>query len=55
VHHDVRCDIDEVIFNETDHTLEAVTVDYDKQEWIVKHDSITVLTLLALLVQKYKH
>jgi len=40
VHHDVRCDIDEVIFNETDHTLEAVTVDYDKQEWIVKHDSI---------------
>jgi dipeptidyl aminopeptidase/acylaminoacyl peptidase len=46
---DARCDIDEVIFNDADHEVEAVVVDYDKQEWKVQNPRIApdVSALLA--------
>jgi hypothetical protein len=38
--YDARCDIDSVVFCDADHQVEAVVVDYTKQEWVVQHDRI---------------
>jgi hypothetical protein len=42
VHHDVRCDIDDVLFGEDDNQVEAVLVDFQRQEWVVKHERVKV-------------
>ena len=45
---DARCDIDEVIFNDA-HEVEAVVVDYDKQEWKVqKNIAADIQALLSV-------
>jgi hypothetical protein len=38
--YDARCDIDSVEFCDSDHEVEAVVVDYTKQEWVVYNDRI---------------
>lgn len=40
VFYDSRCDIDEVIFNDADHAVEAIVVDYSQQEWVVQHSRV---------------
>jgi hypothetical protein len=40
VFYDARCDVDEVIFNDADHVVEAVVVDYSQQEWVVQHSRV---------------